>query len=548
MRAPIFTPADALRLALLAALGLPALTACGGTIDAKGDAVGDGGGPSGGTTGVGGTTGDGGTVGSGGDIGSGGFDGTGSARGDCYNETPIMPGYDTGFYRCDQGFEHRKEVRECPSFLPRAEPQPDIGAGGATTNECTYDTDCPGPLGYCVTEYWQPSPEAQHVCRTGCISDSDCQPGTICHCGDPVGTCVATEGPNGSTGCTSDADCEGNLKCAYVPEYSCGSSIHFACQTPNDECDSSEDCTGPGGGSCALSYEGTGQRVCQGAVACGRPFLVDFLERRAEACERGDWTLSARSPRLTELTAETRARLAQHWTDIALMEHASIAAFARFSLQLLSLGAPVELIEATNNALADETKHARLCFALASSYREAPVGPGALDIGGSLESNTPEMILRTVIREGCLGETQAALEAAHALSLCDDYAVKEVLQVIAQDEAQHAELAWRFVHWLLTEKPELRSVARQEFAGAMALLTSPSTERDVSLERYGVLDQAARDGIRNRALASVLAPCAESLLAAFASEPPPASQERAETAVARPMERMSQTGLLEALG
>jgi hypothetical protein len=148
-----------------------------------------------------------------------------------------------------------------------------------------------------------------------------------------------------------------------------------------------------------------------------------------------------------------------------------------------------------------------------------------------------------------LGETQAALEAAHALSLCDDYAVKEVLQVIAQDEAQHAELAWRFVHWLLTEKPELRSVARQEFAGAMALLTSPSAERDESLHRYGVLDQAARDGIRNRALASVLAPCAESLLAAFVSEPPAALDSRVETAsVARPMERMSQTGLLEALG
>jgi hypothetical protein len=46
------------------------------------------------------------------------------------------------------------------------------------------------------------------------------------------------------------------------------------------------------------------------------------------------------------------AVLAKHWTEVALMAHASIAAFARFSLDALSLGAPPELLDAAHAACA----------------------------------------------------------------------------------------------------------------------------------------------------------------------------------------------------
>ena len=64
------------------------------------------------------------------------------------------------------------------------------------------------------------------------------------------------------------------------------------------------------------------------------------------------------------------------------MEHASIAAFARFSLELLAFGAPPDLVEQAQAAMADETRHAKLCFALAGAYAERPIGPGALDMTG----------------------------------------------------------------------------------------------------------------------------------------------------------------------
>lgn len=50
------------------------------------------------------------------------------------------------------------------------------------------------------------------------------------------------------------------------------------------------------------------------------------------------------------------------------MEHASVAAFARFTLQLLAMGAPAELVQASVGAAADELDHARLRFGIADRF------------------------------------------------------------------------------------------------------------------------------------------------------------------------------------
>ena len=72
MRTLPFSPADTLRSALLAALGLPVLAACGGTVVMKeSPSTGAGG------TGVGGSGG----AGTGGIVGSGGWVNTGGATG-----------------------------------------------------------------------------------------------------------------------------------------------------------------------------------------------------------------------------------------------------------------------------------------------------------------------------------------------------------------------------------------------------------------------------------------------------------------------------------
>jgi hypothetical protein len=210
---------------------------------------------------------------------------------------------------------------------------------------------------------------------------------------------------------------------------------------------------------------------------CGRPFLVETEARIAPVVSGGDWR-SARlaGPRLDHLTVAERAALAEHWTKMGQMEHASIAAFARFSLQLLSLGAPPELVEACTQALADETAHAVLCFGLASAYAGRAIGPGPLDVSGSLDVTSLGDIVDLVIAEGCFGETSAALEALEAAESAADPVIAAAYAQIARDEQRHAELAFRFVRWALEREPGLVSV---RIARALCS-TSPARElRDV---------------------------------------------------------------------
>ena len=60
--------------------------------------------------------------------------------------------------------------------------------------------------------------------------------------------------------------------------------------------------------------------------------------------------------------------LARHYHREGLAEHASVASFARFSLQLMAVGAPVRLLEAASLAAVDEVRHTRQCFTAAAMY------------------------------------------------------------------------------------------------------------------------------------------------------------------------------------
>jgi hypothetical protein len=224
----------------------------------------------------------------------------------------------------------------------------------------------------------------------------------------------------------------------------------FSCQTPKDECVVDADCADAGS---ICTWTGDGGRVCgHPNPACGRPFLIESQPRLAPAVESGAWAgPAALEPRVAHLSADERAAHAAHWTHLGQMEHASIAAFARFSLQLLSLGAPPELVDACTQALADETAHTKLCFQLASAYAGYAIGPGPLDIGGSLEAATLDQIVELVIAEGCFGETRAALEALDAADTATDPVIGAAYRRIALDETRHAELAFRFVRWALAQ-------------------------------------------------------------------------------------------------
>jgi hypothetical protein len=128
----------------------------------------------------------------------------------------------------------------------------------------------------------------------------------------------------------------------------------------------------------------------------------------------------------------------------------------------------------------------------------------------SLEGMTPLEIVILTIREGCVGETIAAAEAAEAALCATDPEIRALWQKIAEDETRHAELAWRFVRWALaTGSVELRDAVRAEFEASMAETTAPPA--DDGLSEHGILSEPARAAIRTAVLERVVLPCAQRL-------------------------------------
>jgi hypothetical protein len=356
----------------------------------------------------------------------------------------------TRLVHCSEGYVHRPTPTRCEGMgrpvpdasagaggadgLPRTDGDvvcEDFGAGGASPESICEQFE----LGYCRYQGQDELP----TCDSGCFADEDCQPGFLCECGHAEspsgGVCV------GARDCTIDADCGPNNFCAAYDGV-CDEHA-FACFSPADECRSRADC---GFGNCAF-YQGF--RACDDSV-CGRPFLVENSARVAPVVAGGEWCGSSRvAPHVDHLTSQERASLARHWTRMGQMEHASIAAFARFSMQLLSLGAPPALVEACTRALADETAHTRLCFELASAYAGRAIGPGRLAIDGSLAVTSLIDVVQLVIAEGCLGETVAAFEAREAAEAAADPVIRAAYTRIARDEQRHAELAFQFIRWAL---------------------------------------------------------------------------------------------------
>lgn len=259
----------------------------------------------------------------------------------------------------------------------------------------------------------------------------------------------------------------------------------------------------------------------------GRPFLVDRAPRTSEATPRADYAV-ATSVCLDEIPADVRAALAAEWARIGLLEHASVAAFARFALQLLGVGAPPELVESCQRAMQDELRHAQLAFSLASAYAAAPLGPGPLKLDGALDASHEDLLEHVTLAtflEGCIGETIAALDAREGASAATDPFVRRVLSEVAADEERHAQLAWRFVDWALTRRPALAAslleTARAVLAEAVQRRASgvpaPNVERGPGLEaallEHGFLPRAQRLELEVRGLESVILPCSLALAA-----------------------------------
>ena len=344
---------------------------------------------------------------------------------------------------------------------------------------------------------------------------------------DPAPSCDG-EGPPTKTCLTrSQMDDRARIVCSGGPQATCveRSAAEIAAQFDDDGCllasqvtdGCCNDAVRPGDpqadGSCCYYH-------CTPHVCCGRPLLVADESRLASVAPREDWLLSSAYTGL-DRTVAARERIAHEWLEDARMEHASVAAFARFTLELLGFAAPAELVAEAQRAGFDEISHALACFSLAQRYDGVARGPARLDLSGLVPASSLPDAVRCAFLEGCVGETQAALLARHALLGARDPQVREALEQIAADEARHAVLAWRFVAWAVHEDPRCAHAVEAALAHVLVDLSRQtldnarpeSGDTRAQLHSAGRLTAAERAAIARESLANVIVPCARAVLA-----------------------------------
>jgi hypothetical protein len=258
---------------------------------------------------------------------------------------------------------------------------------------------------------------------------------------------------------------------------------------------------------------------CFAPPGCGRPFSVGEVARVAAPRTSVDWCGSRQGSAavLPEAEARLRQEVADEWLRDALAEHASIAAFSAFSLSLLAVGAPAELVRASAAATRDEVEHARACFGIASQYAGRSQGPAELEVGElRIATDLVDVAVSTFV-ESCVGETSAALVAHAQLAVAESTTVRTVLGRIAEDETRHAELGWRFVAWAVQQggAPVVRALQTtvQRLLGeSVPSLCHPSEPAAVEWHRAGRLSAAERRDIAAHVLSDLVQPALASLI------------------------------------
>jgi hypothetical protein len=247
-------------------------------------------------------------------------------------------------------------------------------------------------------------------------------------------------------------------------------------------------CGGPPGPRVCGNHDNTFTFIVAGGLSdggcetkCG-PGVVDSCTQQTNSAGQPVVECSDFRPCLGRRPAELIAdgddhegsALGRHFARAAHLEAASVPAFRRLRAELRRHGAPPRLLDACARAARDEIRHARSAAHLASRF-------GAARPPVRLAPAQPRSLMALAVenaREGCVGESFAALLATFQAASAADEEVRAHLRAVAADETRHAELAWEIDAWLRTrlparERAHLAAVRADELARIAAVLDAP---------------------------------------------------------------------------
>jgi hypothetical protein len=267
-------------------------------------------------------------------------------------------------------------------------------------------------------------------------------------------------------------------------------------------------------GAVALGVLGVAMQLFGFLFAClvlpiiGRGRQVRHLGRPALPPLAPDGAWASQSIAL-DVDPAAREGLAARWRENGRTEHASVAAFARLTLDLLGLGAPPSLIAAAQRDALDEVRHAEACFALARAIDGRAVSPGAFPEAARMPSLSRVRLVALAavavdsLIDGAINEGVSARLAATVAQRCEVGPFRDALKTIAADEGRHAAHGWDVVEWCVAEggAPVVRAlIGALEGLPKRARERLPTAADEGSWERWGIHGHALEADSYERAL------------------------------------------------
>ena len=388
------------------------------------------------------------------------------------------------------------------------------------------------------------SPYNHYDHTQACASDSDCNGQQQCFCNSyGVGQCVSSNCQECGGRCEVRTIVSSDETCGY-DEYGNTSQYNLICLEPDqDECYTDEDCGY--GASCIIKKndEKIQYLACQinelessgfGAI-CGRPLCENQTILEANLCEGSAWSdaspyilceieqeidriLGQNSNLNQESAVLIKTQLLKHWRSIAQLEHSSIASFSRLTLELMALSAPANLLLETQQAAADEVKHAQSALEIVSALHQKPMQFAQFPSETISIRTDRDAIMRSCVQEACLGETLGVIEAENELDLIRQADGPKVLtdrlSTVLADESKHATLAWRTLRWLLeSDAPctqerarRLDLIAETVYSTAQHLLKPEASQPLMTHHSLGLLTDLERTLFRAQGFQEVVLP------------------------------------------
>lgn len=218
------------------------------------------------------------------------------------------------------------------------------------------------------------------------------------------------------------------------------------------------------------------------------------IKGRPLALGDGTWSPAyALGPERSVPTAIERAA-GDAWLADARAEWASVPAFLRAAAELQAVDAPARLVDACHRAADDERRHATACLRIAGrllhrdiELQTLPDAPArGIDLLG---------LLQATFVEGALAETVAALVARRSAAVARDPEIAATLHTIADEETEHAALAWETIAWGLGRLTATQRSAFVRWARAQRPATpadTPTTAADLSAWGRLAADEESR--------------------------------------------------------